>query len=238
MKPFISRFIIFLSLAGLTIISVAGCGEEENPAGGTVQTRMATTATKTSTIPARTGIVLDPGLQSITGIPVPDEMKALITLQGKVTYPVIVPTELPSGYRLDTDLTGSSGANTKDPVGYYSFRYSDPGNESRTLTFNQSHANSKQLSGYYLTETEINGVGYQVYWHKTKEYLPAGDPVKSDTVGEAEVFVVVWKGQFTDAAGKPQDLWYSMSTGTWTGHGWGDVQAILAGLKPLSGVGS
>lgn len=153
-------------------------------------------------------------------------------------YPVIVPTELPSGYRLDTDLTGSSGANTKDPVGYYSYRYSDPANESRTLTFNQSHANSKPLSGYYLTETEINGVGYQVYWHKTKEYLPAGDPVKSDTVGEAEVFVVIWKGQFTDTAGKPQDLWYSMSTGTWTGHGWGDVQAILAGLKPLSGVGS
>lgn len=229
---------ICLSLVSLTFISAAGCTDDDKPAEVAVPTRTATTGTTTSTRPVQTGIVLDPNLQSITGMPSPEEMISLIALQGKVAYPVQVPTQLPSGYRLDTELTGSSSASAKDPVGYYSYRYSDPGNESRTLTFNQSHANSKPLSGYYLTETEINGVAYQVYWHKTREYLPAGDPVKSDTVGDAEVFVVIWKGEFTDRAGKTQELWYSMSTGTWTGHGWGDVKAILAGMKPLSGVGT
>lgn len=238
MKQILSKFIICLTLTGLTFFSVAGCGNDDNPTVEAAPVRTATTGTTTSVRPVQTGIVLDPNLQSITGMPTPDEMKTLIVLQGKVSYPVQVPTELPSGYRLDTDLTGLSGATTKDPVGYYSYRYSDPGNQSRTLTFNQSHANSRLLSGYYLTEAEINGVAYQVYWHKTREYLPAGDPVKTDTVGDAEVFVVIWKGQFTDPAGTPQELWYSMSTGTWTGHGWGDVKAILAGIKPLSGVGT
>ena len=218
--------------------AMGGCGEDDQQALPSGRTRPATAATTSTPNVVQAGISLDPNLQSVTGTPTPTDMKQLIALQAKVPYQVIVPTELPGGYVLEADLMGSSSANKKDPVGYYSFRYSDPGKQNRTLAFNQSHANSKPLSGYYLTETEINGTSYEVYWHKTLEYLPAGEPVRTVAVGDAETFVVVWKSQFTDPAGNPQELWYSISTGTWTGHGWGDIMAILNSLKPLSAVGS
>ena len=102
----------------------------------------------------------------------------------------------------------------------------DPSNANRSLTFNQSHSNSKPLSGYYLTEEEINGINYQVYWHKTREYLPQGDPVRTDAVGDAETFVVVWQGQYTDPRPGPQELWYNMQSGTWT-TSWGEIRSVL-----------
>jgi hypothetical protein len=83
----------------------------------------------------------------------------------------------------------------------------------------------------------LNGVTYQVYWHKTREYLPQGDPVTADTVGEAETFVVVWKDVYNDPATGPQELWYSVQSGTWT-TSWGEIRTMLSSLKPLSAVGT
>ena len=223
----------------VTSLVAGGCGGEENttsaPSASTrSQANTATTATARATEPA--GIKLDPALKSRTGVPAPEEMATLIDLQKKVPYPVIVPTDLPSGYTLEKDLIGYGGKTSRDPVGYYSFRYSDPANANNSLTFNQSRSNSKPLSGYYLTEVEINGVNYLVYWHKTRDYLPQGDPVRTDTVGDAETFVVVWKSEYTDpATGQPQELWYNMQSGTWI-VSWGQIQTVLSSLKPLGSV--
>lgn len=223
----------------LTTLVALGCNESTNYSTVT-STRTLTQATPTVTAPpaAPVGIIVDPNLRSSTGIPTPEEMQTFIQLQARTPYAVMVPTYLPaSGYQLERELVGSSGPTANDPVGYYSYRYSDPGNRNRTLTFNQSRSNSKPLSGYYLTEVTLNGTLFQVYWHKTLEYLPAGDPVRTDSVGDAEAYVIVWRGQFTDTAGQPQELFYSVSTGTWTGHGWGEIQAMLKSIKPLQQVG-
>lgn len=233
------RLFRYLLPALLMLLAASGCGGGTDvTVTTTVITQSRTETVATSTAPAGPpGIVLDPGLTSSTGIPSPEDMPALIQLQSQVPYPVMVPTYLPgSGYRLEQDLIGAGGPTANDPVGYYSYRYADPGNMNRTLTFNQSRSNSRPLSGYYLTEVSLNGIPFQVYWHKTLEYLPAGDPVRTDTVGDAETFVVVWQGQFTDAAGQPQELFYSLSTGTWTGHGWGDIKALLESMRPLQQV--
>jgi len=225
---------VALTVAGLPLF---GCGDEKK-ANTSTSTRTqagttATTATTRTTEPD--GIKLDAALKSATGIPTDDEMPELIKLQQKVPYPVVVPTDLPSNHVLEKELIGFGAKNAKDPVGYYSFRYSDPSNANRSLTFNQSRSNSKPLSGYYLTEVELNGVAYQVYWHKTLEYLPQGEPVKTDSVGEAETFVVVWKDVYNDPATGPQELWYSVQSGTWT-TSWGEIQSVLSSLKPLSAV--
>lgn len=240
-KRIFSRwYVLVIFLLALSWQIVGGCGKEQTESRSrTARSQtLSTETTKTATTPASiTGITLDPNLQSKTGTPAPDEMKALIALQAKVPYPVIVPTDLPSGLKLDKELIGS-GKSASDPVGYYSYRYSHPDNASRTLTFNQSRANSRPLSGYYLTEVTINDTDYLVYWHKTLEYLPNGDPVRTTQVGDAETFIVVWKGQYQDANGQTQELFYSMTTGTWSGWGWGDIRNILESLKPLSAVGS
>lgn len=238
------------ALSGRTIVVIAvlmfvgsflyGCGDEKKPKSSTdsARTQTATTTAATATKPIEpAGIQLDANLKSATGIPTDDEMPVLIKLQQKVPYPVVVPTDLPSNHVLEKDLIGYGAKNAKDPVGYYSFRYSDPSNANRSLTFNQSRSNSKPLSGYYLTEVEINGINYQVYWHKALEYLPQGDPVISDSVGEAETFVVVWKDVYNDPATGPQELWYSFQSGTWT-TSWGEIQSVISSLKPLSGVAS
>lgn len=221
-------------------IIVSGCGNDEiTPSTVRTSNRSQTIITSGSApnkTAASTGLKLDPNLQSITGIPTPAEMPILINLQGKVPYPVIVPTYLPSGYQLETDSPGFSDKDSRDPVGYYSFRYSDPSNPNRSLTFNQSQANSQPPSGYYLTEEEINGINYQVYWHMTSKYLPQGDPVRTTAVGPAETFVITWQSQYTDpATGQPQNLWYSIQSGTWT-VSWGEVESVLENLKPLSAV--
>ncbi|MDO8737304.1 MAG: hypothetical protein Q7K29_09535 [Thermoleophilia bacterium] len=224
----------------IATIIFAGCGEDKKASTSAVTSTRGQTATAATTATAKPadpeGIKLDAALQSVTGIPTADEMPELIKLQAKVPYPVVVPTQVPSGHVLEKDLIGYGAKNAKDPVGYYSFRYSDPSNANRSLTFNQSVSNSKPLSGYYLTEVEMNGTVYQVYWHKTLEYLPQGDPVRADSVGEAETFVVVWKGVYNDPATGPQDLWYSVQSGTWT-TSWGEIQSMLSSLKPLSAVG-
>lgn len=233
-------------IALLLSLAAAGCSGDSD-AQSKPDLTISTTA-PVQTIPAlqrqsaglpsgQAGIKIDPNLQSATGTPAADEIKALVDLQAKLAYPVIVPTYLPSGYVLEKETIGYSGPSGRDPVGYFSYRYSDPNNSSRTLTFNQSQANSKPLSGYYLTDETINGTNFQVYWHKSREYLPNGDPVRTTVVGNAETFVVVWKGSFTDAAGQAHEVYYSMGTGTWTGHGWGDIRNILEGLKTLGSVG-
>lgn len=223
---------------GLVVVLVTGCGGNQDSVTETTtqaQTSTAPTVTAaTRTVPA--GIVLDPNLQSKTGTPAPEEMKALINLQKKVPYPVMVPTDLPSGLILEADLIGS-GKPAGDPVGYYSFKYSDSANPNRFLIFNQTRANNRALSGYYLTEEEINGATYQVYWHKTLEYLPEGEPVRTGSVGDAETFIITWRLQYTGPGGTVQELYYGLSTGTWTGLGWWDMEAILEGLKPLGEVG-
>jgi hypothetical protein len=238
----INRILVIVPAVGILAITVAasGCGGDEKT-NGTPRTStriqtIATNGTSAAKITATAGIKLDPGLQSITGIPTQADMPALIDLQSKVPYPVIVPTDLPSGYTFEPDLLGYGGKTTSDPVGYYSFRYSDSSNANSSLTFNQSLSNSKPLSGYYLTEEEINGVNYQVYWHMTRKYLPGAEPVRTTSVGPAESFVVVWQGQYTDpATGQPQDLWYSIQTGSWT-VSWGQMMSVLESLKPLASV--
>ncbi|MHB0867519.1 MAG: hypothetical protein ACYC6B_03075 [Thermoleophilia bacterium] len=218
-----------------------GCGSaEEQPRTTHTSTRngLITSTTTGAATTAQQGLKLDPNLTSITGTPAPDEMKTLIVMQAKVPYPVMVPTYLPGGYILETELVGASGPTARDAIGYYSFRYIDPGNPNRVLTFNQSRANSTPLAGYYVTDASINGIDFQVYWHKTRDYLPENASVPAESVGDAETFVVIWKGQFTDAAGQPQDLFFSLNTGSWTGHGWGDIRNILESLKPLESVGS
>ncbi len=239
----ISNRIFAVPLIAVTITliaSISGCGSSDTATvlTNTSRSQPVTTATAgTATKAAIKGISLDPGLQSATGIPAPGEMPALLALQQQVPYPLIVPTDLPSGYTLETDLIGYGSRTAKDPVGYYSFRFSDPNNANASLTFNQSLSNSKPLSGYYLTEEEINGTDYLVYWHQTRDYLPQGDPVRTSAVGKAESFVVVWKGQYTDpVTGQPQELWYNMTSGTWT-TSWAQIESVLESLKPLSAVG-
>lgn len=230
---------LFLTIAGALVVlgmslaAIAGCGDD------TTRTATATTSTgageMTTTVSA--GIVLDPKLTSKTGVPKPEDMPVLIAMQGEIPYPVIVPTQLPTaGYILQSDLIGTGKPTVKDPAGYYSYRYSDPANPDTTLTFNQSRSNSTPLAGYYLTNVNINNIPYQVYWHRSRDYLPIGDPVPAETVGNAEAFVIVWKGQYTDANGVPQELFYSLTTGTW-GYSWEEVQSILQGLRPLGDVG-
>ena len=226
--------------AAALAVAISGCNSDDGAVTRTTPARTQTAATATTaantkvTVP---GISLDPNLQSVTGIPTPAEMKALIALQQQVPYPVIVPTNVPSGYTLETDLIGYGSRTARDPVGYYSFRYSDPSNANASLTFNQSLSNSKPLSGYYLTEMEINGTNFLVYWHQTRDYLPQGEPVRTSAVGKAETFVVVWKSQYTDPlTGQPQEIWYNMTSGTWTTN-WGQIESVLESLKPLSEVG-
>lgn len=228
-----------LCLLTALVVSAAGCGDDNQARTQRAPrptTLIQTVPTITNITPERQGLKLDPNLQSSSGIPSADEMKALVALQSQVPYPVMVPTSLPGGYILDTGVIGSSAPTYKDPAGYYSFKYSDPDNANRTLTFNQSMGNSRELSGYYLTETTINNVDYKVYWHRTLEYLPQGEPVRTVEVGNAETFVVVWHGTYTDTAGQPKDLYYSLTTGTWTGHGWGDIKGILESMKQLGSV--
>ena len=86
-----------------------------------------------------------------------------------------------------------------------------------------------------MTEEEINGVNYQIYWHQTRDYLPEGGSVRTYAVGEAETFVVVWKSQYTDPVTGPQELWYSLQSGTWT-TSWGEIRSVLESLTPLSSV--
>lgn len=238
------KFVITLIFSLVALLAAAvftgGCGESDQPAAQKpprTSTTIQTMPTITSVMPNRPGIRLDPDLKSSTGIPADDEMKPLIALQAQVPYPVMVPTSLPGNYTLDTDLIGSSSATPRDPAGYYSFRYSDPNNGSRTLTFNQSQGNARELSGYYLTEATIEGTDYQVYWHRTLEYLPNGEPVRTTSVVNAETYVVVWHQTYTGAQGQPLDLYYSLVTGTWTGLTWGDIKSILKGTKPLGSVG-
>ena len=196
-----------ITVMAVVIMTIAGCGgEDKTTIAPRTSTRIQTAATSTATTKTAeaAGIQLPAGLQSATGTPMPEEMPDLISLQGKVLYPVIVPTYLPSGYTLETDLIGQGGKTAKDPVGYYSFRFADSGNANRSLAFNQSRANSKELSGYYLTEEEINGVNYQIYWHQTRDYLPECGSVRTYAVGDAETFFVVWKSPYTDPFTAPQ----------------------------------
>jgi hypothetical protein len=239
-RSVIPTLIIFTLV--LSVIGIGGCTndkEESTSSTGAKTTFTPTTATATTPVekPVPVGIQIDPALKSATGIPTPEEMPALIALQAKLPYPLIVPTFVPGGYQLDTTLMGYSGPGGTDPVGYYSFRYYHPEQDILNMTFNQSLANSKPLSGYYLTDAEINGQPYQVYWHKTREYLPDGDPVRMDSVGDAEAFVVVWQGQYTDAAGVVHTINYGITTSTYTGIDWGSMQEIISSLKPLSAVG-
>lgn len=232
---------IAILLLAAALIPISGCGDEENGGDDASGTGTATTPTATATTPdapaAPAGIQIDPALQSASGIPEAADMPALINLQAQLPYPVIVPTFVPGGYKLDTMLMGFSSPGEGDPAGYYSFRYYDPGQDILNMTFNQSIANSKPISGYYVTAYEANGQAYEVYWHKTKEYLPAGDPVRTDSVGDAEGFVVVWQGQYNAADGSVQPLYYAITTSTYTGIDWGTMQQIIAGLRPLSAVG-
>lgn len=209
-----------------------GCGEEKPPPA-----TITAATTPTTTVPATpAGIDLDLSLRSATGTPTDSEMAALIALQAKIPYPVIVPTSLPGGLVLDTERIGG-GRDSGDPTAYYSYRYFHPDNINRTLTFNQTPSNNRELKGYYLTEEEINGTLYQVYWHKTREYLPEDRAVRTGYIEEPETFVVIWKGQHTDENGASHELFYSLSTGTWSGLDWWSVRKILESLKPLSRVG-
>lgn len=212
----------------LVALVMAGCSSTD-------ETRALQTQSQATTPPA--GIVLDSNLKSVTGTPAADEMKMLITLQSTVPYPVMVPTRLPSGMKLDTETIGS-GKSAGDPVGYYSFRYIDPSSQTRTLTFNQTNVNSKSLAGYYVTGEKVDGVDYQVYWHRTRDYLLGNEAVPTTAIVKAEAYIVVWQGQYKDAAGQPHDLYYSMSTGSWTGWDWADIRKMLASIKPLPAVGS
>lgn len=232
--------LLLLVPLALLALGVSGCRGDQDADGKdtTSPPPAATAATQTSTAESTPpGIVLDPALASASGIPTPDEMKALIALQAQVPYEVIVPTFVPGGYQLDAALIGHSGPSGTDPVGYYSFRYYNPGQDILNMTFNQSQANSKPLSGYYLTDHEVNGQAFQVYWHKAREYLPDGDPVRADYVGDAEGFVIVWQGQYTAADGSAHPLYYAITTSTYTGIDWYTMQQIIAGLKPLAAVG-
>ena len=240
MKNTVKKYLILIAASVIVSLAVSGCGGDDkttsNARTSTASRQTTTSATQTAKTTEQAGIKLDPNLQSKTGTPSPPEMAALINLQIKVPYPVIVPTDLPSGYNLEVDLIGYGGKTARDPLGYYSFRYADPSNANRSLTFNQSLSNSKPLSGYYLTEVELNGVNYQVFWHKALEYLPQGEPVRTDSVGEAETFVVVWRGQYTyPSTGKPRELWYNLQFGTWT-TSCSAIQTVLSHLKPLSTV--
>ncbi|MHB1389921.1 MAG: hypothetical protein ACYCXF_01635 [Thermoleophilia bacterium] len=233
------------ALAGCAVIGISmalsGCGSgDDQPRTIPTATRsgLITTTPTATTVAAPQGLQLNSNLTSVTGTPTPGEMKTLIAMQSKVPYPVQVPTYLPGGYVLETELVSASGPTARDAIGYYNFQYADPGNPNRVLIFNQSRANSKPLAGYYITNASINGTDFQVYWHKTRDYLPENASVPAETVGDAETFVVIWKGQYTDAAGQPQDLFFSLNTGTWTGHSWGDIRNILESLKPLGSVGS
>ncbi|MBE0428511.1 MAG: hypothetical protein IBX61_01405 [Thermoleophilia bacterium] len=236
MKIFTAMLVIIMG------ISAAGCMEEERPEPVRTSTRPQLIPVDPSdgeaaaAQPLQPGIQLDPALTSATGTPAPEEMPVLIALQAKVSYPVLVPTQLPGGYRLDADLASARGPTASDPVGYHSFRFSDPSNPSRVFTFNQTPANSKPLGGYYLTEEQINGVDYQIYWHRSLEYLSESAPVRTYAIEEAETFVVMWKGLFINAAGEQQEVHYGLSTGSYTGHGWGDIKAILRSLKPLESI--
>lgn len=221
-------------LAASFSVALTGCGDSSTPAATTATTETVTAPVTTPATPA--GIVLDPALKSATGIPGDAEMAALIQLQGKVAYPVIVPTWLPGGLALETSRIGS-GKAASDPVGYYSYRFSQAGNSSQTLTFNQSQSNNRELKGYYLTEEEINGTLYQVYWHKTRDYLPEDQAVRTGYIEEPETFVVIWKRQYTDSSGASYELFYSLSTGTWSGLDWWTLRQILESLRPLSEVG-
>lgn len=220
-------------LLSLTVLS--GCGDEGS--GSTTATTTGGSAT-TPTGQQQKGIALDPNLKSKTGTPKPDEMKSLIDLQAKVPYPVMVPTSLPAGYALQADLTNSSTPVAgRDPVGSYTFRYADESDVYKILIFNQSRSNAKPLSAYYLTRTPINGTEFLVYWHVSRDYLPQGDPIEMEEVGDAEAFVVVWKGDFKDASGQPQELWYQLSTGSHHNITWEEVRSILESMKPLGSVG-
>lgn len=229
-----ARKLFILTAALLLPLSVASCGEEKPPA-----TTATAITTPTATVPAPAppaGIALDPALKSATGIPTDGEMPALIALQARIPYPVIVPTSLPEGLVLDAERIGG-GRDPDDPVAYYSYRYFQPENSSRTITFNQTPSNNRELKGYYLTEEEINGTLYQVYWHKAREYLPEDRAVRTGYIEEPETFVVIWKGQYTDQSGAGHELFYSISTGTWSGLDWWSLRQILESLRPLSEVG-
>ena len=230
---FKSSMIAFLAA---TVLTATACESDSSDSDTSARDQAYPVTVTTPTRMAPAGIVLDPNLQSITGTPTPEEMKALINLQKKIPYPVMVPTLLPGGLRLESELIGS-GKAAADPVAYYSFRYIDPGNSNKFITFNQSRANNRELPGYFLYEEEINGVAYRIYWHKTYEYLPGDQAVRVGYVGEAETIIIIWKGQYTDSSGNPQELFYSVSTGTWTGLDWYDMRRVLENLKPLSGVG-
>ena len=232
-----ARRVRLLLPLGALILALAGCGGSGNGAR-TLHTQSLTTSPPSSTAAtAPAGIAVSPNLESATGMPAPDEMKTLVTLQATVPYPVMVPTWLPSGMKLDPDTIGS-GKTAGDPVGYYSFRYYDPSDQARTLTFNQTSVNSQSLAGYFVTDETVNGVDYQVYWHRTRDYLQGSEAVRTTEIIKAETYIAVWKSQYKDAAGQPHDLYYSMSTGTWTGWDWDSIRSMLAGLKPLSAVGS
>ncbi len=232
-----------LTLAAIVLLAAAGCGSPESTVR-TIHTQKPILSVPTTTAPAPpaerapAGISLDPSLRSATGTPSPDEMAALIALQKKVPYPIIVPAWVPDGMKLDTSLM-DSGSVAGDPAGFYSYKYAEPGSNTFTLTFNQTSSNSQPLADYYLTEENVEGVDYQVYWHRDRDYLPEnGQPVRTTKIVKPESFVVVWQGQFKDAAGQTHDLYYSMTTGIWTGWDWGTIRDILASLKPLSDVGS
>lgn len=228
----------FLLLVGAILFSMTamlGCGDSGT---GDTSSGGATTSSTSTSQPASAGIVLDANLKSKTGIPTADEMKSLIDLQSKVAYPVMVPTSVPEGYVLQTDLNGFSAPTPpRDPVGYYNYRYSDNSDPYKILNFNQSRANAKPLSAYYLTRVTINGTEFLVYWHISRDYLPQGDPVEMDEVGNAEAFVVVWKGQFKDAADQQQEVWYQMNTGSHTNITWDEAKSVLESIKPLGSVG-
>ncbi len=225
----------------LLLIFSTGCDRETGNVADTTPSpavaRSVTATTNTDT-GAASGIKVGPNLQSSTGIPSPEEIKILISLQSEVPYPVIVPTYLPgAGYILNKDLVGSGGPTPRDPVGYYSYRYYDPGNPERKLTFNQNQANSKPLQGYFLTDVDINGTSFQVYWISASEDLPAGGPVGKDRISDAIAFVVIWEGQFVDTTGQSRNLFYSLTSGTTSGNSWNQIRSLLASLKPLQQVG-
>ncbi|GBE57705.1 hypothetical protein BMS3Abin01_00626 [bacterium BMS3Abin01] len=225
----------------LLLIFSTGCENGSGNVAGTATSASVAqpvTATTNTDTGAVAGIKLDPNLQSSTGIPSPEEIKVLVALQGRVPYPVIVPTYLPgANYILDRDLIGSGGPAPRDPVGYYSYRYYDPDNPERKLTFNQNQTNSKALQGYFLTDVIINGTSFQVYWISATENLPAGGPVRKDQIVDAIAFVVIWKGEFVDAAGQGRNLFYSLTSGTTSGNSWYQMRSLLASLKPLAQVG-
>jgi hypothetical protein len=182
-----------------------GCGEEKQTNSNTAAdaTQTGTTAATTATKPAEpAGIQLDANLQSATGI---QRTMPELTAPAESPYPVVL-TALPSS-RLEKELIGYGAKNAKDPVGYYSFRYS---------TFNANRFYLNQSVPQRLVRLLRDRGGIECATYRSTGIRPRisapGDPV-TGSVGEAETFVVVRKDVYNDPVTDP-GLFYSVQFGT------------------------